>query len=536
MTTNDPLEHYLTLLAWIVNNGIWNTLVSTGLFAAALAAIIVSEWMDARAQGADEGNKGVLSVLRVENRMYVAYLVIIFACVPLLPVNIGQLRFDGQRSQECGLSVAAPEKTAWGDGFASIGNKTAKVPVWWVLVHVLSKGITASATAAIPCFPDIRGMANEVDNIVIESPILQQEVVDFYNECYAASRARMFREAPELPGKVVNSDVGWIGSAYFLNEKGYYDSIQSKNPRALWPYNKTRDEARPDNGAGYPLCKDWWDNKSIGLRARLVKAFPTESSARLWNNAKRLWGSSISQRELEDAVIRKIVSPSHQAAAMPKGEYMQDYGGSSRDGKHTLSKATASVGAAFKSLSFFPSITALRSALPMLQAFLIMGLIISLPLIMVLSTYNLKVAMMTSFGLFTLHFMTFWWELARWIDSSVFKTLYGEPPTAASTAVDVVKDVALTPTIYGLFKALEPMASGESLIQQLMNFVMSGMFLILPALFFVAMSWAGYAMGRGMDGILTGGAAAAQKAGEAGGNFAVKAGKMVATRGMSKGK
>jgi len=150
MTTGSYLEHYLTLLAWVINNGIWNTLVFTGLFALALGAIIVSEWMDARAQGADEGNKGVLSVLRVENRIYVAYLVILFACVPLLPLDITHLQFDTTRSKECGVNVAAPEQTGWGKAFDNIGGQSGKVPVWWALVHVISKGITASATAAIP--------------------------------------------------------------------------------------------------------------------------------------------------------------------------------------------------------------------------------------------------------------------------------------------------------------------------------------------------------------------------------------------------
>lgn len=33
MTTNNYLEYFLTLLGWVVNNGLWNVLISTGLFA-----------------------------------------------------------------------------------------------------------------------------------------------------------------------------------------------------------------------------------------------------------------------------------------------------------------------------------------------------------------------------------------------------------------------------------------------------------------------------------------------------------------------
>ena len=69
--TTDYLEYYLTLVAWIVNNGIWSILVASGVFALPFVAIIIQEWLKARAEGADEGNKGVLSSMRVENRVWV---------------------------------------------------------------------------------------------------------------------------------------------------------------------------------------------------------------------------------------------------------------------------------------------------------------------------------------------------------------------------------------------------------------------------------------------------------------------------------
>ena len=65
----DYLEYYLTLVSWIVNNGIWAVLVSSGVFALPFVAIIVQEWLKARGEGADEGNKGVLSAARIENRV-----------------------------------------------------------------------------------------------------------------------------------------------------------------------------------------------------------------------------------------------------------------------------------------------------------------------------------------------------------------------------------------------------------------------------------------------------------------------------------
>lgn len=92
--TNDYLEYYLTLVGWLINGGIWNMIEDSGLFAAPFAAIVISEWLRARGEGADEGNKGVLSLARVENRFYTAILVIILACMPLVNVSIDTIQFD----------------------------------------------------------------------------------------------------------------------------------------------------------------------------------------------------------------------------------------------------------------------------------------------------------------------------------------------------------------------------------------------------------------------------------------------------------
>ena len=50
--TTDYLEYYLTLLSWVIHNGIWAVLVSSGVFAIPFVAIIIQEWLRARAEGA----------------------------------------------------------------------------------------------------------------------------------------------------------------------------------------------------------------------------------------------------------------------------------------------------------------------------------------------------------------------------------------------------------------------------------------------------------------------------------------------------
>ncbi|MGP3791658.1 conjugal transfer protein TraG N-terminal domain-containing protein [Pseudomonas sp. B392_1p] len=498
MSTNSYLEFYLTLLGWIINNGLWNVLLDTGLFAAPLGAIILQEWLSARQQGADEGNKGLLSVARVENRLWLAYLVLMFACAPLLPVNLTNLRLDAQASQRCGISVAQPNETAWGVTFDTLGEQSANVPVWWYLVHTLSKGVTAAGTAAIPCTPDIRQIRMEIDETRIHDQVLLQEVADFTRDCYGRSRARLFTQHPVL-SKEEDFAASWIGSAYFLDTAGFYDRDRSRAPRPSWPYDDVRDATLPrlDNGAGYPSCRQWWADSGIGLRSRLVE----QVDPSLWTRLSG-WLSGRSTAEIQYVTLRELVSPRLQSLTMSPGQIYQEYGGSSRGDSlgHRLNNLATNSGLALGALGNYASMNALRTALPMVQAFLILATIICVPLVLLISTYQLKVLMTLTFALFTLHMLTFWWELARWVDSSMLDTLY--------------RNVSLGDR---LLLSIPPAGFEDgTLSAQVIMYVMGAMFIVLPMLFLGAMSWAGYSVGSAMQNGLTRGSQASHDAGSQG--------------------
>ena len=55
--TNDYLEYYLTLLGWIINNGIWNMISDTGLFAVPFVAIVMREWLKVRGKAPTRATK-----------------------------------------------------------------------------------------------------------------------------------------------------------------------------------------------------------------------------------------------------------------------------------------------------------------------------------------------------------------------------------------------------------------------------------------------------------------------------------------------
>ena len=105
--TTDYLEYYLTL-CWPG----WSAMASgtsrcQRRVRAAFVAIVIQEWLKARSEGADEGTKGVLSSMRIENRVWVAIMVILFAGIPFIRW-ISPRSFDTTRSAQCQVSVPPP--------------------------------------------------------------------------------------------------------------------------------------------------------------------------------------------------------------------------------------------------------------------------------------------------------------------------------------------------------------------------------------------------------------------------------------------
>ena len=495
--TSDYLEYYLTLVAWIINNGIWDVLVASGIFALPFLAIVVQEWLKARAEGADEGNKGVLSSMRIENRVWVAIVVILFAGIPFIPVDLGTLQFDRSRSQQCQVNVPEPSETNWSTSFTTLNNQSAHVPVWWFFMHAISKAVTGAAVASIPCGTDLRQMRMDIDSTRIADPLLAQEVADFTRDCYGPARAKLFTNRPTLNNEEMH-DVTWVGSRFFLNTAGFYDTYRSQSPRDAWPYSDSRDAglAEVASGGGYPNCRQWWLDSGDGLRDRLLAQVDPDLLTRLGQ-----WAGFLSQTEVDDSVIRAIASPQHQV--MNQGHVYTDYGGQIGVTLPNVTTRVASdLGLTVGSLGFFPAMDVVRQALPMVLSFLKMAMVICIPLLLIFGTYNLQTVVTMTAVQFALFFVDFWFQLARWVDSTILNALYGwQSP-----------HVNFNP-LFGLNNAFGDM---------LLNFVMASMFIILPGFWVVGLSWAGIRAGNILSGFITGTSDAKSAGGSASG-LAMKA-------------
>ena len=347
-------------------------------------------------------------------------------------------------------------------------------------------------------------MRMEIDSTRIADPVLAQEVADFTHDCYGPARARLFMSRPTLSEEQMN-DVTWIGSRFFLDTAGFYDTYRSRGPRDAWPYDDTRDAglAEVSTGGGYPTCRQWWADSGDGLRDRLLAQVDPGLLSRLGQ-----WAGFLSQTQADDAVIRAIASPRQQV--MNQGHVYTDYGGQiGMTLPNVATRVVSDVGLTVGSLGMFPAMDVVRQALPMILSFLKMAMVICIPLVLIFGSYDLRTVVTVTAVQFSLFFVDFWFQLARWIDSTILNALYGWHSPHSN----------FNP-LMGLNNAFGDM---------LLNFVMATMFIILPGFWVVALTWAGVRTGNILGGFITG-TTDAKSAGGSGSRLAMAA----ATKGAAK--
>ncbi|MGJ0629200.1 conjugal transfer protein TraG N-terminal domain-containing protein [Xenorhabdus bovienii] len=504
MTTNSYLEYFLTLLGWVVNNGLWQVLIATGLFTAPLLVKIMAIWLKVREKGEDEGNRGLLSISRIENTLYGAFFVMIACCVPLVNVSLSTLQYDPSRAKSCGTwTPGAPEESGYARVISSLGEQTAAVPVWWAVVHRLSKGLTQAAVASIPCRPDLRQLRFEVQHTRISNAALAAELQDFTHDCYALALYQWKqRDQGQTTDPATLHDIEWLGSATFLS--GDYHTLQSRTPRTSFPWIESRDSGRPNTGqGGYPTCRAWWSTAEAGLEARVM----AQADPGLWlrlSAALKIMGKET--REYKEAVVRRLVSPLNLTVSQD-GYVYAGYGGNADFTVWDRSnRVGAAAGSVLGGLIAYPMFDAVRQALPMMQAVILMALYILLPLVLLFAAYEFKTVFTLTFVIFALNFLTFWWEIARWLDSYLLDALYGSET-------------------HSLFNLAGFQNTSDDLIMAL---VMGTLFIVLPMVWLGALAWAGVRMGD-MGGLMSQGVGQVR---QSAGMF----GQMVMQKMMSKGK
>lgn len=527
---------YVTLsLGWLINNGLWNVIATSGIFILPFIFKIVAIFIKVREQGAFEGNHAPMIISRLEDYIYISMVVIFFACYPALPLDIRVLHYEQgeysstidnrkivkQRSN-CSYSEISPVDSKLQSTKIIIGGQEIYVPIWWYFVHSLSSGVTQAAVTTIPCNTDLREVQSTISNLAVTDPILITEANQFYSSCFNPSVNKLQGTSKSLPESLLD-DVTWPGSSFFLDTNGYYDTYRALEPQKDWPYNATRDVGLSPGefNTGYPMCKEWWSDSSVGLKTKLIANIEMQiqreknEKSRTGNvnpniNSFSFWDNlTMSKDERNEIVLRSVLTPRKM---LYNSKYMfLNYGNKNPGASQEVGSLIASTGAFFKSMSTFIEIDALRKAAPMIQSVLLMSIVILLPIIITLGGFEPKVVITLTFVIFTVIFLTFVWELARFLDSKLIEIVYEN-------------------NIIG-FMSNKWVTVNKSLI----DIVTSIVFVGFPVLLLGAMSWAGYRVGAGVNDVLKQSSSSMQQAG-AEGISKTKQGASLVTKAATKGK
>ncbi|MFQ1049626.1 conjugal transfer protein TraG N-terminal domain-containing protein [Avibacterium paragallinarum] len=465
------LEYFLTLLGWIINNGLFGLLVSTGLFIAPLIGVLIKTWLEVKKQGADEGNKGELLIDWLGIQFFPAMLVIVITLAPMLPISLNNMAYDTNRSKQCGYKVPlAPERTGYGDMVSEFADKQAKVPLLWGLVHAINKGILHGAVSTIPCKPDLRQIRFEVQHEKINNPALLTEVRQFVQQCYLPARRKVLDSQVEMNAAQAR-EVSWLGGKILVNNSELYPRYRAMQPMQRWAYEPNRDQGLPNTGeGGFPHCDEWWADSQVGLKDMLLTDMRQNLSVKL--------GELFTDANIQDeALLRTLLRPEN--INISRGKAYEGYGGSLDSTlTNNVSSVVSALGITAGSLAAYPGFDAMRNALPMIQALLIMAVIILTPIVIIFSGYSLKAIVTLMFVQFALVTVSFWWELARWLDSFLISILYNSPGHQSEISWTFLQN------------------SRDDVI---MSFVLGVMFLVLPGVWVTAMSWAGVNVGKLAD-------------------------------------
>lgn len=145
------LEYFLTLLGWLLNNGVFTLFVGTGLWLIPLIGMIFKIWRDVSKQGDDEGEKGELLIRWLSIELIPAMLVVALTLAPLIPMSLSNIQYNERASVQCGYKVpATPDKSGYAPFVTTFADRQARIPIWWMLMHKIDKGLTYGMTSVLP--------------------------------------------------------------------------------------------------------------------------------------------------------------------------------------------------------------------------------------------------------------------------------------------------------------------------------------------------------------------------------------------------
>ncbi len=481
MGVSGYFEFITTLFGWIMYDNIWAILADTGIIFLPIIAMMISNIKSSHEGGDDEGSAAVQSLKKIEGDFFAMTAVLIFAVMPMMDVVLGEMKFV-KPAINCAVPAetvsAGSTGTTYDGTMASMAGETGRIPLWWAALHWLSKAITSAAVAGIPCSLDLVGVEFELAQARLADPKLNAELAEFNRDCWQRAYSNYARniDPATLTAEQAKS-ISWLGSSYFLNG-GLYNQYTARSPQARFAYDPARDGSYGDDTGegGYPTCTQWWQSGTAGLRAQVLANLSPELKNEMVYSANSIINEtvegSLTAAQKEDVFLRKYLTVMRASMErMENAGLATTYGEASYDKTNALLKEAsdpdlgwggtalkyleagkefivgvggdivAVTGMAVNGVLGAPSALGqgmgIRHGVSIFQALILMMFVIALPIMMIIGGYSLKTLVTLSVVFFGLHFMTFLWGVAYWVDNNMMEifskgneTSFWDPPSS----------------------------------------------------------------------------------------------------------
>ena len=528
MSAGSFAELFLQYFSWGVYNLIWDVFVSLGIVYIPFGYYLFDAYTSSREKGPTKmTSTRVLKYL--EMKIFMGIVVLTLAGVPTIPLNITDMKFN-ERVCTAGSSIATmmqkkPDATGTGTDYdtefttSNMGSLVTKIPVGWMAILSIGQAISDGVRIKIPCKSSLSQVAYELQINKINDPAVKQEVADFYQGCYRQARAKFDSEMPSGYTATMKDedDAGWPGSSFFLNTSGYYDKMQPPEPVngfiAFVGDTEERDKGvwngqAPKPAWSKPYCKEWYENR---LRQKIIDTINTstwtdiksEVASWKWLGGDVTKSENVMIRTLVEVSNIKNIQQSNPGQAMDGFGYDMGNAQMQQYWQHGVANAgTFAFGAAF-----YPTMVILKKALPLVHAFVLAGLTMFLPFLLILSQYGIKEVLAMSALFVSIKFWPVIWTVGQWMEATL--------------------QDALLPNLNSLQNTL--LLGGQqaiSLNDDVLDYVIGAWYLMGPLLLSTVMTMAGMKTGEAVQ-------SAANASGT--GKGAGQKGGQLAEQGVSKG-
>ncbi len=514
MGVSSYFEFVTTLFGWVMYDNLWSVLNTSGLVYIPFITVIVGHIISSRKGGDDEGSAPLQSLKKIETDVVLMIIVLMLCCIPVVDVNLGAMQYT-RPALNCeleALTVNGDDTGTTYDGvLLTLGGESGRAPLWWAVLHTVSKSIVSASLAAIPCSFDLTSIETRLANSKIDDPRLRKEVEEFYRDCYTpASSSFMRNHTGELTEEELH-EMSWVGSSFFLDNPGYYDKYYSYNPRDDWAFDAVRDrgfeaDRTIDDRGGHPMCDQWWTNGAVGLKNKILDSVDDETfdavvaaDDGLIAQVASFFGEDPALEEREDIFLRKylavnitagrVTTPEGGLALSYKvtngdrteqainggfGDFVSAVGGNVLGtGEQLIVSVSAAIGGALGLPAALAEGEIIRQGVSMFQNILVLMMIILLPFLLVISEYKISTVLTLSVIMFALHFFSFIWGIAFWADNNLTAALL---------------------TGNGISGALS--AATNPIQLSILLWVQRFFYIFFPMVFLTMMSWVGIRAGQ----------------------------------------